>query len=294
MHMHLRKPLVVAASSLAALTLVAVPAFADSHKINFEPPTYHIGSIAGQDGWSAAVNPLYDQAVVANTAAAPAPRGFGTQSFRMSNAVTSSSFGDWVFAKPLVDPAGESTATAGAFPGGTRQTRFNVQWTFASTVPNAQQLGLRLAVSPDRGDGARMSFIRLVDNADGLGVDFIDVQGTSNPANFVETHVATGLDRTKSHTVRLNMRFVDGPSNDVVKVFVDGKLVHTGTSWENYYRYDSEASAEQSPRLVRTVLFRASGSDTLASLGKGFLFDDLTLTSRTPRDNDSENENDDD
>jgi hypothetical protein len=45
------------------------------------------------------------------------------------------------------------------------------------------------------------------------------------------------------------MDVIDGPSNDVVKVYIDGALVHTGTSWENYYRYDSEASAEQSPRI---------------------------------------------
>jgi hypothetical protein len=60
-------------------------------------------------------------------------------------------------------------------------------------------------------------------------------------------------------------------------------LVHTGTSWENYYRYDSEASAEQSPRIVKTVLFRTGGTQGVdnapATLGKGFLFDNLTVKS---------------
>jgi len=72
-----------------------------------------------------------------------------------------------------------------------------------------------------------------------------------------------------------------------VKVFVDGELVHTGTSWENYYRFDKEASAEQSPRLVRTLLFRASsltGAGVPTTLGHGFLFDKLSLRSQTPRD----------
>jgi hypothetical protein len=143
--MHLSKPLVIAISSIAALAVLAAPALADSISINFGTPTYHPGSIAGQDGWSAAVNPAYDQAVVLNNASAPP--SFGSQFFGMSNAVATGTFGDWVFAKPLVDSAGDSSSTAGAFPGGTRQTRFQVQWDFASAVPSAEQVGLRLAVS---------------------------------------------------------------------------------------------------------------------------------------------------
>jgi hypothetical protein len=73
----------------------------------------------------------------------------------------------------------------------------------------------------------------------------------------------------------------DGPSNDVVKVWIDGNLVHSGTSWENYYRYDSEASAEQSPRIVKTLEFRESGTATPADAGKGFLFDNLSTQSLT-------------
>jgi hypothetical protein len=49
-----------------------------------------------------------------------------------------------------------------------------------------------------------MSFIRLTDSPSGLGVDFDDVQGTTNPANFFETTVASGLSRTVPHTVHPN------------------------------------------------------------------------------------------
>src|SRR5205807_629012 len=121
----------------------------------------------------------------------------------------------------------------------------------------AQQPGLHVSISPDRGDGSRMSYLRFEDGVSGIDVFFDDVQGTINPANFVETQVATGLDRTVPHTVKLTLDTIDGPSNDVVKVYIDGTLVETGTSWENYYRYDSEASAEQSPRIVKTVIFQA-------------------------------------
>ncbi|MEZ4519230.1 MAG: hypothetical protein R3C44_21215 [Chloroflexota bacterium] len=32
------------------------------------------------------------------------------------------------------------------------------------------------------------------------------------------------------------MELVDGLANDVVNVYLDGVLVHTGTSWEDYFR----------------------------------------------------------
>ena len=39
--------------------------------------------------------------------------------------------------------------------------------------------------------------------------------------------------------------------------------VHTGTSWENYYRYDPESNLSQIPTFthsVRSMLFRAGGT----------------------------------
>jgi hypothetical protein len=50
----------------------------------------------------------YDVAVVDNTPF-PASAGFGSQSLRLSDAVTSGSFGDQTFAPALGQPAGEAT-----------------------------------------------------------------------------------------------------------------------------------------------------------------------------------------
>ena len=251
------------------------PALADTVSVNFENPPYTIGSISGQDGWSNAVNLNYDQGVVANTYGYSS---FGDQAFRMSDAVTSGSFGDWVFAKPLTDAVGEVDSTNGTFLPGTLQRHFEMQFDIASTVPTAQQPGMHLSVSPDRGDGSRMSYLGFSDETDGIKVTFYDVQGTSNPANFVAADLGT-YDRSVPHHIKLTMDTLDGPSNDVVKVWIDGNLVHTGTSWENYYRYDSEASAEQSPRIVKTAIFQARGTATPADLGKGFLFDNVSISS---------------
>jgi uncharacterized repeat protein (TIGR01451 family) len=262
----------------AALTL------ADTNTITFEPPTYSalapgppVGSIDGQDGWGGTsgtpVNPSIDQAVVLTSAyPAAATTDFGLQSFRMSNAYTTGSFGDQVFSPSLTDEAGEASAVSDGFSGGTRQTRFEATWSFASAT-GAPQPGLTTAVSPDRGDGARMSWIQMTDTGGtGLNVNFED-------ATFVPIQIATNLSRTSTHTIKLQMDFIDGPSNDIVRVWVDTILVHTGTSWEQYYR-----EQELNPtRPVDSLLFRVAGTAASGTAGNGFLFDNLTLFSG-PRD----------
>ena len=250
------------------------PALADSQAINFE--SYALGSVSGQNGWSNSVNPTYDQAVVSNVYGYPS---FGTKTFRISDAVTSGSFGDWVFVKPLVDSVGETTATAGSFATGTKQKHFEMQFDIASTQ-STQQPGLHVSVSPDRGDGSRMSYLRFEDQENGIHVMFDDVTDNGpigTAASFNETDIAT-ISRS-AHTIKLTMDTLDGPGNDVVKVYVDGALVHTGKSWEDYYRFDPESSAEQSPRIVKTMIIQARGTATPTDSGKGFLFDNISLSS---------------
>jgi hypothetical protein len=271
----------VALALPVALFLSLGGAKADSQVINFENPPYSLGTINGQDGWSKTGS--FDADVASNTTAFSS---FGSQSLRISNAVTSGSFGDQTFAKPLADSVGETSSTAGSYSVGTKQSHFETQFDIASTM-TTEQTGMHTSVSPERGDGSRMSYLRFDDTATGINVFFDDVQGTTDtdPAvaglqtQFVETQIGTTLNRTVPHTIKLTFDAVDGPSNDVVKVWIDGTLKHTGTSWENYYRYDSEASAEQTPRIVKTVLFRESGAANPANAGKGYLFDNLSLSS---------------
>ena len=258
---------------------------ADTNAVDFESP-YTTGSPNGQDGW--VFTGPYDAAIDSSFGTP----GFGAQSLRMSNATTSGSFGDWVFSKPLADEAGESTAANGGLSGGTRQNHFEAQFDIASKT-GATQPGLQISVSPDRGDGARMSFLRFKDNGSG-GTDvlFDDYQdlapfgsvgtptdGCSGSDDFVETNVATISD-SAPHTIKLVMDFPEGQGNDVVKVFVDGSLVHTGTSWEDYYRY-CEATLDS--RTVDSLILqaRAGGGTAPATFGNGFLIDNMNLTSST-------------
>ena len=300
------------------ILFVSVVLRADSIVINFEPPAYHIGSIDGQNGWGGQnppgipINPAIDQSVVANSGA---PASFGSQSWRISNFYTSGSFGDMPFSPSLINEAGETQAQNGngvfTFSGGTRQSHFEVQWAFTSADPNGSGTDCSatsttcsyISMAPDRGDGARMSYIRLEDDATGLRVFFDDYQDKApygaygSPASaaqgcvypqddFVETLVASGLDRTKAHTVKLTMDFFDGPRNDVVKVYVDGTLRHTGTSWEDYFRWCTESgggtgtTAHDQSRTVDSIIFTVRGGQPHPNnLGKGFLIDNLTLLS---------------
>lgn len=270
---------VLLAGAVLALMVVIAPSSvsADTVSVDFEPPTYSVGNINGQDGWSK--TGAYD-AAVDSSFGVPA---YGTQSLRISNAITSGSFGDQTFSKPLVDEAGESDALNGGMSGGVRQKHFEASFDIRP-MQLRQQPGLFLSVSPDRGDGARMSYLGFADTPDGIDVTFYDVQGTSNPANFVPTLVADNLSRAVTHTAKFEIDFVAGPSNDVVKIYIDGVLVHTGTTWENYYRFDDESNPtlENVSRTVDSLLFRTGGASAPATAGEGFLIDNLTLLSSVP------------
>lgn len=270
----------------------SIPAFADTVSVNFENPPYTLGVINGQDGWSSLGAAglgcaVYDHAVSPSLGTV----GFGDQSLRISNAVTSGCFSDQTFSKSLIDEAGETSAVSDGWSGGTRQNHFEAQFSLASAVPDAVQTGLYMSVAPDRGDGARMSYLRFEDRTDGIHVFFDDYKdvlpfGSSvgDSANgcgvgddFTDSDIAT-LTRSP-HTIKFVMDFVDGPRNDIVKIYIDGALKATGTSWEDYFRY-----CEGNPtRPVDSMLFRSGGPLGAApeTLGKGFLIDNLTLTSKT-------------
>lgn len=273
---------VFASAAVAAAFLVPGLAFADTvGPINFE--SYSLGTINAQDGWTSlgaagSGCAVYDHAVASTSTA---PISFATKSLRISNAVTSGCFGDQTFSKSLVNAVGESGAGAGTYATGTLQAHFETEFDIASAIPTQQQPGLFMSVSPDRGDGSRMSYLGFSDVPTGIDVIFYDVQGVNvgfQVANFVSTDLGI-VSRTAPHHIKMTFDAVDGPSNDVVKVYIDNVLVHTGTSWENYYHFDTEAAAEQNVRIVRNMLFRSGGAPAPLNAGSGFLVDNLSLVS---------------
>jgi hypothetical protein len=207
--------------------------------------------------------------------------GFGSQTLQISDAVTSGSFGDQTFSPGLADEAGESGASNAGLSGGLRQPHFDASFLIGTAVAGVQP-GLHMSVSPDRGDGARMSYLRFEDQADGVHVFFLDATDkgpVGTVATFRESDIAT-LSRMSSHLIQFSIDFKDGTANDSVKIYIDGKLVANGTTWEDYYRYDPEQTPQgnQVP-TVDKLLFRESGTADPGNVHNGFLVDRVTLGS---------------
>ena len=257
---------------VAALAIVGITprVLADTVSTDFEGFT--VGDVNGQNGWTSGHGssfcPVYDVGLVTNTYGYPS---LGTKSLRISNAITCGSFNDQTFSPSMPNEAGETSASTSVYSGGTRQPYFEAQWDFASTVPGSEQPGLYVVASADRGDPSRMSWLQMQDTPTGLQLNFEDYQESIQ--DFVNTPIATGLDRTVPHTVKMTIQFVDGPSNDIVKVYLDGALIHTGTTWEDYYR---DLAPGGVPAPVDSIMFRVGGAAAPATLGNGFLIDNFS------------------
>ena len=91
---------------------------------------------------------------------------------RLSDASTSGSFGDQTFSPALDSPAGEAAS----------KSHFDASFSIGTTLATAQ-LGLHMSVSPDSGDGSRMSYLRFEDHAEGVHVFFDDVTNPGSPSN---------------------------------------------------------------------------------------------------------------
>ena len=251
-----------------ALLLCGVAA-ADTVETDFEVPLFHLGSVNKQDGWKSAT-PFdipslphgYDQAVVANSGAPPA---FGGQSLRFSNGYNVTGPTEYHFqtySKPTKEAAGESLAN----------TEYTAQFSFISTKPAAEQPGLFAAISPDEGEGGRMSYIGLADTPSGIDVIFY---ATPKPDGEFAAYDLGTVPRDKPHTIKFWMKLNPGPNNDFVRILIDGR--DTGecfTAWENLYRHQSQAVP-----TTNTLLFRSSGEqENLSLVGGGYLFDNVTIT----------------
>jgi hypothetical protein len=265
-----------------------------------DSPAYSTGTINGQNGWSSlgaagSGCAVYDHAVSSISAAGTKPSdfAFGDQSLRMSDAVTSGCFGDQTFSAPTTDEAGETGAdNGGLHSGGTRQGFFQASWSFADAGnPFALQPGLHVVASPDRGDGARMSWVEMQDCSTtidpggqecqsghaGLEVNFFEYD--HGVGDFVFHNIVSGLSRFTAHTITMRMWFFEGPNNDVVQVCVDGTSCVVGHSWEDFFRdgANCDTPCPTPTNTVDSVLFRTGGTADPANAGNGFFIDNVSL-----------------
>ncbi len=264
------------------------PVYADTLSFSFESP-FTLGTIDSQFGWSSkcstgtldpVLEPLCDHFI---SPVNGLYSSFGAQSLRISNAASravsrNENIINQTYTRSLLNEAGETGAFNAGYSGGERMKFFEAEWDFAS-VTKEPQPGLGLQISPDRGDGSRYSFVRIMDTVDGMAVYFRDYKNGSFSG---DQPVVEGLDRKVPHTVRLKIHFIDGPSNDIVWVYADNKYKLEGTSWEDYWRFDSEVEQEQGPRTVDSLVFKTWGDNLNPAPGtkdSGFYIDNIKLKS---------------
>lgn len=229
-------------------------------------------SVNGQGGWGS--SGAWDETVVSDG---------GNIVWRVSNAITSGSFGDMPFApRPGGLPTDTVTDPDNSMPGffagetqtGAAANYFNAEFKFRSAT-GAAQPGLRITLSADNGQGGRQGFIALRDNGTtGIDVDTFDVDSAGNFIGPVT--LATALSYTAYHTLRIEVFFKDGADNDDVNYYVNGVLVHSDNSWEQFYTAFQPALHPLGVP-VQTLIFRLSGTAAPTVAGGGYYIDDVVI-----------------
>lgn len=133
----------------------------------------------------------------------------------------------------------------------------------------------------------RQGYVRIVDDgSSNFDLLFFDVEAVESGGNctatsrFRGTAIDLNLDPSLWHQLGIEIFFQDGlagdgSGNDIVNVYVDQTLVHTGTTWE----------ACIGARSVDRLLFEAGGDTELEDhLGNGLYFDQILVTDLCPND----------
>ena len=263
------------------------------------------GTVNGQGGWTVedqwgktswGDDPAeYDQEVTDD--------GMGNTVWRVSNAVTSGGVSAQPFTPVTAGAAGETGAalwndrgpdhTSPLTPPNPGQYATTKQFTGSfdfRSATGAAQPGLSVSVSPSakQFDG-RQSYVALEDDGtNGIDVFFYETGHTGDvwggSSQWIE--IASDLSYTDWHNVEIAMEFVDGLAdvggdlygNDIVKVSVDGSLVHTGSSWETYW-YGSHPYGLQpeDKHAVNALTFPLRGTAVPGTLGGGFYIDNAQV-----------------
>jgi hypothetical protein len=267
LHHMIGAALVVGTLVGAEVAGTAVAAPVTTHSTNFEG--FSLGSVNGQGGWGVS-NPLFDQEVVDLA---------GNRVLRLSNRYTSGSFSDQTFApRPggiPTPPANPVSSNPGFFAGetstGASYNRFIGSFEIRSVATGDTDRGARITVSPDNGQGARQGFVAFENTATGVAVTTFDLTAGGS---FVGPETLTTINFGVWAKIRYEIDFIDGPFNDVARIYIDDVLVKTLHSWESYYPV-VQPTLHPNGVPVQTWLFRMSG--TAAPNAQGFYIDNVTV-----------------
>ncbi len=223
----------------------------------------------GENGWT--TTGTHDQGVVDLG-------GSHGHVLRMSSDPSSGDFAG-PFSVPLTYATGETGTTAD----------YSSQTISFDVKPVSSAAGDNSRLEVDIGNTAtndRANFMVIETTADGIRIavanpdsagDFGD--SGSFPTDWTE--VISGLNASAWHHVDLKVQYNDGPNNDVIQIYVDGALVGTTTTFENYHdalggTHDGNAEANQTNNLFFRAGNNGQPADGPGGQNQGFYFDNLT------------------
>lgn len=250
----------------APLALASAALASPSYSTGFEAPTFVLGNINAQNGWSQ-TGPY--TGVVTNADAFG-----GVNSFRRSNTFGLGSFGDQTFSPGVGVGVGESTAVG--VTAGYNQMTVSMRFKPASSSADGSIIGFALTDN----QGARMWSVNFR-NVLGDGAAVVRAFGASNSGPLGTT---TSFNAAPDVTVPFNQwslitvttTFLDGPNNDTASIVINGGTPFVISTWEDYYRYDNEQIGSGNVlKAVDRFIFRTAV--TVAG-SEGYYFDDLSYS----------------
>ncbi len=287
---------------VTCLAVVWVSAGALANTVDFEGLLTG-QSVDGQAGWSVVdefgftAGPAFDEEVVDD--------GTGNTVWRFSNAVGRGSLSDQPYSQLTTDVAGESGSALWNDRGTDHTTplspplprafatvpTFHGQFRFRSAT-GAAQTDLSIDVSPSAKQSTwRNGFVRISDDgANGLDVSFYETGLEADPFATSVVEIVSDLSYTEWHTIDIYVSFLDDANpdtsgNDCVTILVNGAVVHSGTTWESYYRGSNPAllDAADQPQLqaVDSLVIHYRGGGVPANDGNGLYFDDVVVENTT-------------
>ena len=101
--------------------------------------------------------------------------------------------------------------------------------------------------------------------------------------------LVSGIDQSVSHHIDMRLTYVDGPNNDRIDIYLDGALIGSTTTFENYRDFSADLTPNPSQRQPDRprILFRTGDAgqphDGPGGLNQGFNIDNVTTRSTATR-----------
>jgi trimeric autotransporter adhesin len=227
----------------------------------------------GENGWQV-LGPARDQAVV--------DLGGGNHAFHISSDPASGDFGG---------PYSPALSVAAGEPGLSLYQNQSIKFDFQAVSPTVD--GSRLEIDFANASGTDRNNYMVIESTDaGLRIAVNEPSATATGDWTTDDFSAftgnrtliTGVDQTVSHHLEMRLTYVDGSDNDHIDIYLDGALIGSTTTFENYreFHLGQDHDVAAAANLTSRVLFRTGNagqpSDGPGGLNQGFNVDNVTTS----------------